>query len=83
MPNPLTPQSVKSLSHEAVNHPPHYTQGAVECIDALEAALGPDGFRAYCRGAALKYLWRTDLKNGQEDLQKARWYINRLLADED
>ena len=82
MSNLPTLQSVKSLAHEAVNHPSHYTQGAVECIDAIEASLGPDGFRAFCRGSAMKYLWRTDLKNGKEDLQKARWYINRLLADE-
>lgn len=83
MQNPHTLRSVQFLTHEAVNHPAHYTQGAIECIDAIEAALGPDGFRAFCRGSALKYLWRTDLKNGPEDLRKARWYIDRLLADED
>ena len=83
MSNLPTLQSVKSLTHEAVNHPSHYTQGAIECIDAIEASLGRDGFRAFCRGSAIKYLWRTDLKNGAEDLQKARWYIDRLLADED
>ena len=83
MQNPPTLQSVQSLTHEAVNNPAHYTQGAIECIDAIEAALGPDGFRAFCRGSAIKYLWRTDLKNGPEDLRKARWYIDRLLADED
>jgi hypothetical protein len=38
---------------DMVNHPPHY-QGKVECIDAIEAALGPDGFAAYCRGNAIK-----------------------------
>ena len=78
-----TLRSVKSLTQEAVDHPSHYTQGAVECIDAIEAALGREGFRAFCRGSAIKYLWRTDLKNGEEDLLKAQWYIKRLLTDED
>jgi hypothetical protein len=66
---------------DAVNHPSHYTQGDIECIDALKAALGPEGFKQYCRGACLKYLWRTEYKNGLEDLQKCAWYLNRLIAE--
>ena len=61
-----------------VNHPPHYNQGGIEAIDAIEAALGQEGFAAYCRGNALKYIWRSKLKNGTEDLQKAAWYIDRM-----
>lgn len=63
----------------AVDHPAHYTQGNIECIDALEAALGPEGFKAYCRGACLKYLWRTEHKNGLEDLEKCAWYLAKLI----
>ena len=66
-------------SHNPVNHPSHYNQGGVECIDALEAALGPEGFKAYCRGACLKYLWRTEYKNGVEDLKKCEWYLKKLI----
>ena len=66
-------------SHDPVNHPRHYTAGAVECIDAIEAALGPEGFVAYCRGNALKYCWRGPLKNGLEDLAKAVWYLQRAI----
>ena len=65
--------------HNAVEHPIHYTQGDIECIDALEAALGPEGFKAYCRGACLKYLWRTEYKNGVEDLKKCEWYLKKLI----
>ena len=66
---------------DMVNSPPHYTQGAVECIDALHSALGTEGFKAYCRGAAIKYLWRTGLKGDQglQDLHKAQWYLSRLI----
>ena len=66
-----------------VNHPAHYTQGDVECIDAIEAAVSElSGIDAVCTGNAIKYLWRWKQKNGIEDLKKARWYINRLIERE-
>ena len=66
---------------DAVNHPPHYTAGGVECIDALEAAtVGLTGIEAVCTANAIKYLWRWKRKGGTEDLRKARWYIERLIA---
>ena len=68
---------------DVVNHPPHYTAGGVECIDALEAAtVGLDGIEAVCTANAIKYLWRWKRKGGVEDLRKARWYIDRLITRE-
>jgi hypothetical protein len=64
-----------------VNHPPHYNAGEIECIDAIRAALGRDGFIAYCQGNALKYLWRHEHKGGVEDWRKADWYINRAIKE--
>jgi len=61
-----------------VNHPPHYTVGAIECIDAIRAALTDDEFRGYCKGNALKYIWRERHKGNNESLQKAEWYLKRL-----
>jgi len=67
---------------DMVNHPPHYqSDNGVECIDAIRAALGREGFIAYCRGNAIKYLWR-DKVNNVEDRNKAIWYINRANAEE-
>lgn len=69
---------------DMVNHPPHYTAGGIECIDALKAATtGLDGIEAVCTANAIKYLWRWKFKNGAEDLKKAIWYINRLIAELD
>lgn len=63
-----------------VNHPTHYTAGKVECIDAIEAAVtNLNGFEGVCVGNAIKYLFRWKLKGGIESLQKARWYIDRLI----
>jgi hypothetical protein len=63
---------------DMVNHPPHY-QGKVECIDAIESALGPDGFAAYCRGSAIKYAYRAGKKgDAAQDINKAQWYLRRI-----
>lgn len=63
-----------------VTHPSHYTQGKVECIDAIEAAVtGLSGMEAVCTAQCIKYLWRWKRKNGLEDLLKARWYLDRLI----
>lgn len=64
--------------HDPVNHPLHY-EGAIECIDAIQAALGQSGFESYLTGQVFKYMWRYKRKNGTEDLQKAEWYLKRLL----
>lgn len=63
-----------------VDHPSHYTEGDIECIDAIAAALG-EGMPAYCVGNVVKYVWRYKSKNGIEDLKKAQWYLNRVIAD--
>ena len=62
-------------------NPDHYKQGGLECIDALAAAtVHLSGLDAVCTANAIKYLWRWKQKNGVEDLKKAQWYINRLIA---
>lgn len=70
------------MSADPVNHPDHYTAGAIECIDAIRAALTPEEFRGFCKGNALKYVWRERLKGGGESLAKATWYLNRLAEPE-
>ena len=61
--------------------PDHYKQGAVECIEAIKSALTPEEFRGYCKGNALKYIWRErhHAKGGTESLMKAAWCIARML----
>lgn len=66
-----------------VNHPEHYTSGGIECIDAIRASLGDKEFADYCKGNIIKYLWRYRLKNGAEDLRKARVYLNWMIEAEE
>ena len=69
---------------DRINHPAHYCQGGIECIEAIKAAtVGLMGMEAVCTANALKYLWRWKRKNGVEDLKKARWYLERLIKEEE
>lgn len=61
---------------------PEYYKGDVECIDAIQAAIGSGtGFRAFLQGQVMKYVWRYQHKNGIEDLEKAEWYLHRLKSE--
>ena len=64
----------------AHDDPQRYAHGDIECIDAIRAALTEEEFRGYCKGCALKYLWREHYKGRDDDLRKARDYINYAIA---
>lgn len=56
-------------------NPYHYTAAEIECIDAIQAALGAKGFKAYCYGNIIKYAWRANKKGtSEEDGKKAAWF---------
>jgi hypothetical protein len=66
---------------DMVNHPPHYTRGGIEAIDYMEAKSTPEEFAGHLRLTALKYLSRIGYKDDAlQDLKKAQWYVNRLVA---
>ena len=69
-----------------VHHPNHYTQGGIECIEAIKASMHPHGFQDYCKGNVIKYIWRYRDKGGSEDLAKAQvyltWLIDSVLEEE-
>jgi hypothetical protein len=68
----------------AINYPSHYTEGAVECIDAIESSMSKNEFLGYLKGNVIKYIWRYRLKGREaEDLRKAQWYLNRLVDSYD
>ena len=67
-----------NMQEDLVNNPPHYNKGGVECIDAIMAATNHNK-EGYLQGNVMKYVWRYDYKGGLEDLQKAQWYLNKLI----
>ena len=74
------PEDPTTIVNDNVNHPSHYTQGVIECIDAIEASMTPEQFRGAMKANIIKYLWRYGHKNGLEDLKKARFYLERMIA---
>lgn len=65
--------------NDNVNSPKHYTTGGIECIDYIQDKLTEEEFRGYIKGNVLKYITRERHKNGNEDLKKAKWYLDRLI----
>lgn len=68
--------------NDPVNHPNHYCQNGLESIDVIKAFTSDlNGVEAFCAGNAIKYILRFNHKNGEQDLDKAIWYINRLKEE--
>lgn len=70
----------KLRKEDTVNHPDHYNQGNLECIEAIEASMEGPQFTGFLKGQVIKYLWRFEHKeNPKEDLLKAHFYLNSLI----
>lgn len=65
------------MTHDAVNHPSHYTShpSGIECLQITRGL-------PFTLGNAVKYVWRADLKNGLEDLRKASFYLQDWMDQE-
>lgn len=72
--------SSSETAEDVVNHPAHYNAGKIETFDYITDNLSDNEFRGYIKGNILKYISRERHKNGIEDLKKAQWYLNRLIA---
>lgn len=71
----------KTVNVDMVNHPPHYVRGGIEVIDVIEAFTSDlQGMDAIDTANVIKYILRWKHKNGLEDLEKARWYLNHLIG---
>lgn len=68
-------QTAEDMKPDTVNHPTHYTECSLECIDVMLAVFGRKAVTDFCIINAFKYMWRYEYKNGLEDLQKAERYL--------
>jgi hypothetical protein len=84
---PVEPEAVEQhlTSESDPVNPSHYKQGPAETIDIIEAAIAkaPSYKAAGLHWQVLKYALRCWFKNGIEDLKKARWYLDRLIQEEE
>lgn len=62
---------------DIVNHPNHYTNGGMECIDEMILVFGKDIVANFCLCNVWKYRYRATSKNGEEDIKKSHWYMNK------
>ena len=65
--------------YDVVSKPKHYASTSIECIDAMVETQGVEAVKAFCVCNAFKYLWRHNSKNGDEDIKKANWYLNKAV----
>lgn len=77
-----TAEPEAATEKETVNHPAHY-QGKHECIDEMIALFGVEAVKHFCMCNVYKYRYRAANKNGQEDLDKADWYMDKLMELEE
>ena len=76
-------QEELDAAHDNINQPEHYNTGNIECIEAIEESMTPEAFQGYLKGNCMKYLWRYKYKGKPlEDLQKAQWYLSKLIQEE-
>jgi hypothetical protein len=68
----------RRTTSDAIN-PSHYKQASVECIDVILETQGIEATKGFCLCNAMKYLYRHNAKNGDEDIKKAAWYLNKYL----
>lgn len=63
--------------NDTVSHPAHYTNGGMECIDEMILIFGKEAVKHFCLCNAWKYRRRALYKNGEEDMQKSHWYLEK------
>jgi hypothetical protein len=66
------------MSKDNIN-PDHYKVGGIETIDYMQAKMTPEQFQGHLIGNVIKYTSRFQYKNGMEDLNKAQWYLTKLI----
>ena len=77
----ITPDEVveEVTTNPNVDHPSHYqSENGMECIDEMVLAFGVEAVKHFCLCNVWKYRYRADKKNGDEDRDKANWYMNKF-----
>lgn len=72
-------ESNVEISEKDNINPNHYIFGGIETIDYLDAKMTAEEYRGFLKGNVLKYVSREAEKNGEEDLKKAKWYLDKLI----
>ena len=63
--------------------PSHYETGKFQCIEVMIESLGVEKVKHFCLCNAFKYIYRSQRKNGREDIEKAQWYLDKYIELDD
>ena len=66
-----------------ISSPTHYVVNGLECFDVMKTIFGVEAVKTFAKLNAFKYLWRSDRKNGREDLAKAAQYLKMFMELEE
>lgn len=58
----------------------HYDVGGISTIAFIKAKLAPEQYEGWLLANVIKYVSRYQYKDGLRDLEKARDYLNWLIA---
>lgn len=72
-------ENIMENKKDVVNHPNHYTNREIECIDEMIQVFGKQAVMDFCLCNVWKYRYRAFAKNGQEDIAKSDWYMKKYL----
>ena len=75
----VIPEHFEFTADKDVTNPEHYKSGGIETIDYIQAKTNLMEFEGFCKGNAIKYITREGMKGGNGDIEKAIWYLNKLL----
>lgn len=70
---------IDGCDEDVVNHPKHYENCSLECIEMMEIVFGSMAVINFCLCNAFKYIWGYKNKSGIVDLDKAKWYLNKVI----
>ena len=74
----------ENVGNDPVDKPEHYNHGSIECIVYMKDNMTTEAFQGYLEGCAKKYMHRFRYKGkAKQDLQKAQWYLNKLIEEQE
>lgn len=66
--------------YNIISKPKHYNRkNGVECIEEMVEVFGIEAVKNFCLCNIWKYRYRAADKNGEEDLDKSDWYMQKYI----
>ncbi|ARM70155.1 nucleotide kinase [Bacillus phage Harambe] len=74
---------IHKCEEDLINKPNHYHAGGTDVVSFCNGKVSKEQMKGFYRVNVLKYVSRYELKNGIEDLKKAKWNLEKLIELEE